>query len=227
MQRDKIFSYRNQVLTFAILVALVLAGAFFQSLDHAGIINLPSGNQETPETTESRATIDFEVVNASETEYIQVEIMDLNVQFTCDAENISSVRWDYGDLTGSDEGIIAFHNYSLPGEYLIEASIIFKNGDRVVEYYYLTIGEEIIFELNAPVIGQIWTFYTYTLLLAGILSLSWFAITFYHRKRKKGEIWPRAFRPPLRVILGMGLIFCYFVAIGFFNSIIMGLGGLL
>ncbi len=223
---SEIFTHQRQVLFFTVLVCLILTAAFIQSLDHAGLIRLPGGGDSAQDLIEeTRATISFEVVNGTDTQYIQPTIMDLTVQFTCVAENVDEVRWDFGDGSGSSEGLQVTTEYDAPGEYLVEATIIFKDGKRVIEYYKLEIGEEIIYTAEVPVFGFVWTFYTYSLLIMGLSALFWFAISFYKRKKQNAHLWPRSFIPELRLALGFGMLFCFFVAIGFFNGIVADIGG--
>jgi hypothetical protein len=213
-------NYSQQVLAFTIFVVLVLTGAIVLSLDHAQLIDIDScGDQEN--YTATMAFLRFQVVNGTDMNSITPAISGYTVQFTCNAQNISTVRWDFGDGNGAD-GISAVNIYELPGDYLIEAAITLRNGDKVLDYYYLHLDNTVLYEVNAPIVGHIWTFYTVTLLISGTMSLVWFVITFYNRKRNGTHIWPRAFTPELRLFLGFGLIFCYFLAIGFFNGIIQG-----
>jgi len=213
-------NHSQQVLAFTIFVVLILTGAIVLSLDHAGLINI-SGEEPSANTTATQAFIKFQVVNGTNMNSIQPTISGYTVQFTCNARNVTNIHWDFGDGNGAD-GITVINIYDLPGDYLVEAAITMQNGDKILDYYYLHIENGILYDVDLPGVGHIWTFYTVTLLISGTFSLIWFVITFYNRKRNGTHIWPRAFTPELRLMLGFGLIFCYFLAIGFFNGIIQG-----
>jgi hypothetical protein len=217
-QKGRFLTHRTQVSFFTLAVVLLLAASLFLSLDHAGIIHLkPETQADLPD--DGKASLGYHVVNATDTQYIDPLVSSLVVQFTCIAANASHMHWDFGDGHGA-EGVVVLYEYAEPGDYLVEATISFDNGENLIEYYYLTLDGDIVYQVNVPGVGNIWTFYTFSLLIAGIFSLIWFMITFYNRQRNGTHIWPRAFTPELRLFMGFGLIFCYFLAIGFFNGII-------
>lgn len=219
-RKSRVFSYKVQVSVVTILVCLLLTATTILSLDQAGIIHLKDDIQDpNTNSTLSGSILRFEVVNGTETNYIQSVISSLTVQFTCSARNVSHCHWDFGDNQGA-EGLVVINEYAEPGTYLVEATIMFLDGDKVIEYYYLELDGGVLYNVDVPGVGHIWTFYTFSLLLSGIFSLIWFTFTFYNRQKNGTHIWPKAFTPELRLLMGFGLIFCYFLAIGFFNGII-------
>lgn len=218
-QRGRVLSLRTQTFIFTLLVCLILAATTFFSLNHAGIIRVYGQDELTDTGNISQGAVQYTVVNGTETTYIQPLISIMAVQFTCSADNIQSIHWDFGDGNGA-KGIVVINNYSLPGNYLIEAAITFNDGSHLIEYYYLDLDAPVIYSLNVPYIGHIWTFYTFTLLLGAISSFVLFIIAFYLKKKNRMDLWPKAFTLELRLIVGFWLLFDFFLAIGFFNSII-------
>lgn len=231
-------SLRIQTTALAVIISIVLTGALILSLGHAGIMDLQGQDTTVPAESATR----YEIINATSTDYIRATASGLSVQFSCLAQGLDSVFWDFGDYTGNSEGTPVLHQYSTHGEYLVQATIRFTDGRKLIEYHWLDLtepsmaaaqaaaapppGSETLYDVDVPGVGTIWTFYTWSLLMSGIICLVLFAITFYHRQKNRGHIWPRAFTPELRLALGMGLIFCYFVAIGLFNSVIAAFGGI-
>jgi len=227
---------RMQITAIAVMISVVLTAAFILSLDHAGLIELQCDDF----TSEPETTFRYEIINATTTEYIRALATGLTVQFRIVSDDIETARWDFGDYSGSSAGTQVLHEYAEPNIYLVEATMIFNDGRKLIEYHWLNLtlpaiaaaeaqtpmGSEALYDVDVPGMGTVWTFYTWSLLISGITCLCLYAITFYHRQKNKGHLWPRAFTPELRLALGMGLIFCYFVAVGMFNSIIAAIGGM-
>jgi len=218
-QRGRVLSLRTQIFIFTLLACIILVMTTLFSLNHAGIIHIYEQDELPDNGNISQGAIQYAVVNGTETTYIQPLISSLTVQFTCSADNIESIHWDFGDGNGA-EGIVVINNYSLPGVYLVEAAITFEDGSHLIEYYYLDLDAPVIYSLNVPYIGHVWTFYTFTLLVGAITSFVLFIIAFYLKKKERMDLWPKAFTLELRIIVGFWLLFDFFLAIGFFNGII-------
>lgn len=198
---------QTQILSILILGALILA--LMLSIFSSGVLDRPE-----PGSFTQREDKYFDELEPARN--IKLSVSGMTVKCEYIGPEPADVSWSFGDGVGAVGRTEATHKYKADKRYLVVMYATDEDGHMVTEFAVANIEGNVLADINVPGTNETITIFTSTLFITGMAMIVLAVVMFWI------DIPPRAFNQQLRVVLGVGLILCGFIAIGFFNGMFGG-----